>query len=161
MRLDTIIYGVLAAYIKFYHRVFWKKSAIILFVSGLIMALAIPYIHREPNDFFSKTFYFNLTSIAAMLLLPFADSIKKFKTSIGKIVIHISLISYSMYLINLALVVQVITKNFPILNPTDGLIKYFIFWIIVIVSSSMLYHYFELPMMRLRDKKLLSSAFNK
>lgn len=152
MRLDTIIYGVLAAYIKYYHKAFWNKSKRGLFIFGLILVLVIPYIPREPNDFFSKTLYFNLTTISAMLLLPLADSIKTFKTKIGKGFTHISLISYSMYLINLGLVAQVIMKHFPIQNPIDGIIKYIIYWVIVIISSTLLYKYFERPIMNLRDK---------
>ncbi len=153
MRLDTIIYGVFAAYIKFYYQRYWEKYAWHTFIAGMILVLALPYIPKEPNDFYAKTFYFNLTTIGAMLLLPMADSLKSYKTIVGRVVTHISLISYSMYLINLALVVQVISKNFPIQNPMDGFMKYILYWGIVLVGSTLLYRYFEKPIMDLRDKK--------
>ena len=70
-----------------------------------------------------------------------------------KIITHISLISYSMYLINLALVAQVIKKNFPVNSPTDGFIKYSIYWVIVVGVSTLIYFYYERPFMNLRDKK--------
>lgn len=153
MRLDTIIYGVLAAYIKFYYNFIWGKYSVFLFIVGLLIMLAVPYIPHEPNDFFSKTYYFSIISIAAMLMLPYADSIKSFKSYFGKIITHISLISYSMYLINLALVAQVIKKNFPVVNPTDGLTKYIIYWVIVIMVSTLIYYFYERPFMNLRDVK--------
>ncbi|MEN8225817.1 MAG: acyltransferase [Bacteroidota bacterium] len=154
MRLDTIIYGVLAAWVKFYYNSFWKKYALTFFIAGLVMTLVMPYIPREPNAFFAKTFYFNLITIGAMLLLPYADLVQSFKSNFGKIITHISLISYSMYLINLALVIQVIEKNFPVVNTIDAVVKYVIYWLIVLLVSSLMYYYFERPMMNLRDKKL-------
>ena len=154
MRLDTIIYGVLAAYIKFYHKSFWEKYRVHSFVIGVIFIFIISNFDKEPNSFFAKTFYFNCISIGAMLLLPFADSIKNYRGIIGKAISHISLISYSMYLINLGLVVQVISKNFPVINPINGFVKYTMYWLIVVICSTLLYSFFEKPIMNLRDKKL-------
>lgn len=153
MRLDTIIYGVIAAYIKHYHNNIWTKNTKILFLIGLVAALIIPNLPKSPNSFFAKTFYFNLTTISATLLLPYADSIKNFKTPFGKIITHISLISYSMYLINLALISQVIGKNFPVTTPMDGVIKYILYWLAVILGSTLLYFFFEKPIMELRERK--------
>lgn len=153
MRLDTIIYGVLAAYIKFYHQMFWEKYKVHALIIGIASILVLSRFDFVPNSFFAKTFYFNCVSIGSMLLLPFADSVKNYRGIIGKALSHISLISYSMYLINLGLVVQVITKHFQILNPTNGFLKYLLYWAIVIISSTLLYFFFEKPMMKLRDKK--------
>jgi peptidoglycan/LPS O-acetylase OafA/YrhL len=154
MRLYTVIYGVLAAYIKFYHSSIWKRFALVSFIIGLLGLVLIPNIPMEPNTFFSKTFYFSLTSIAAMLIIPFADNIKHFKWKTGKYITHISLISYSMYLINLGLGTHIIKANFPIENPQDGVIKYILFWVYLIASSTLLYYFFEKPMTSLRDKPL-------
>jgi peptidoglycan/LPS O-acetylase OafA/YrhL len=159
MRLDTIIYGVLAAYIKFYHKTFWEKYRVHSFVMGIIFIFIISNIDKEPNSFFAKTFYFNCVSIGAMLLLPFADSIKNYRGTIGRAISHISLISYSMYLINLGLVVQVISRNFPVINPINGFVKYIMYWLIVLICSTLLYSFFEKPIMNLRDKKLFSFRF--
>lgn len=156
MRLDTIIYGVLAAYIKFYYFSLWKRFTLLSFTAGVLGLLLIPNISMEPNTFFSKTFYFTLTSIAAMLIIPFADSVKDFKSKIGKSVTHISLTSYSMYLINLGLGTHIIKANFPVENPQDGAIKYILFWIYLMLSSTLLYYFFEKPMTSLRDKPLRS-----
>ncbi len=154
MRLDTIIYGVLAAFVKFYHSAFWQRAAIPACILGIVIIVATELLPKSSNDFFTKTFYFNCTSIGAMLLLPFADSVKHFNSFFGKVMTHISLISYSMYLINLALVASVITKNFPVTDPVDGFIKYPLYWIIVIIGSTLLYFGFEKPILSLRDRKI-------
>jgi len=157
MRLDTIIYGVLAAWVKHYYKGFWAKYAFPLFIAGMIIIIGIQYIPKEPNDFFTKTFYFNIVTVGAMLILPYADSVQNFRSSFGKFITHISLISYSMYLINLALVVQVIQKNFPVTDPTNGSLKYILYWAIVLIASTLLFYLFEKPMMDLRDKKFNTS----
>lgn len=153
MRLDTIVYGVLAAYIKFYHIDLWKRSRYLTFILGLVLIYTSIYIPKEPNDFYTKTFNFILPSIGAMCLIPYADSIKTARFRwVGAIVTHISKISYSMYLVNLALVVQVIMKNYRPETKTEQMYLYFVFWAVTILLSTFLYYFFERPMMRLRDK---------
>jgi len=154
MRLDAIIYGVLAAYIHFYHIKFWQKYARLFFVFGLIIIIGIGFVPMAPNDFFVKTFYFSIISFGAMCLLPAAEMTRSYKGQIGKMITHISLISYSMYLVNLGLVSQVIKKHFTPESPQEGILKYFLYWFIVIGVSSLLYAYFERPLMNLRDRKL-------
>ena len=56
---------------------------------------------------------------------------------------HISKISYSMYLINLALVAQIIDKNFSPNGGADSIIKYLLYWFSVILFSTLLYKYLK------------------
>lgn len=153
MRMDTIVYGVLAAYIKYYHGAIWKKSRFICFVMGILIIYTSIYLPKESNDFFTKTFNFVLVSIGAMLLLPYADSVKSYRVRVvGKFITHISKISYSMYLVNLALVAQVIMKNFKPENSSDQMVMYVVFWAVTIGISTVLYYCFERPIMKLRDR---------
>lgn len=153
MRLDTIVYGVLAAYIKFYYKEFWKKCRYPFFAIGfLIMYYTVTSPHPS-YAFYSRTFYFTLVSVGTMLLLPMADSVKSFRFKwIGKPVTHISKISYSMYLINLALVSSVIMKNYPPSTTNERWAMYLIFWGVTVGVSTILYYFFEKPIMKLRDR---------
>ena len=152
-RLDAINWGVLAAYIKFYHPHIFHKSRNVMFVLGLVILGANSLIPRDPNHFYFKMFSFTVTSIGAALLLAKADSIKKFKYAfIGKIVTFISLISYAMYLVNLAVVSQVIDKNFPPQTLWENAYMYVVYWVVTIVISTLLYKFYEKPLTDLRDK---------
>ncbi len=152
-RLDAIIYGVLAAYIKLYHPVFWTKSRNWAFILGLLIIYFNIFIPKEPNDFYTKTFSFSVTSLGAMLLLAKADSLKSFKISaLGKFLTYISVISYSMYLVNLGLVAQVIDKNFPPQTKIENAYMYIIYWASTLIISALIYQFFEKPIMNLRDK---------
>ncbi len=152
-RLDAIMFGVFFAWLKYYHISLFKKIAAPAFIGGLILMYTAMHISKgEPLGFYSKTFYFSCIGIGASLLLPFADSVKKFKTPIGKAVTHISLISYSMYLVNLSVVAQVIEVHFMPESKTASVLTYLAYWLVVIVLSTIIYKFFEKPVMDLRDR---------
>ena len=151
-KLDSISYGLLAAFIKNWYPKFWFKSRNITFILGIILSYTVLYLKWMPNEFVTKVFKFMLQSIGCFLLLPKFDSIKKAPPLIMRIFTHISLISYSMYLINLALVAEVMRDNFLPKTSYGAWASYGLYWIIVIVLSTIIYKYYEKPLMDLRDK---------
>jgi peptidoglycan/LPS O-acetylase OafA/YrhL len=150
--LDGIALGLLAAYIKYYNPNFWFKSRNLSFILGVIVCYIILYSNWLPNDFSTKVCKIILQSIGCFLLLPKFDSTKSAPLIITKIVTHISLISYSMYLINLAIVAEVIRDNFPPQGPRTAWAMYLIYWFAVITVSTVIYKYYEKPIMDLRDR---------
>ena len=151
-RLDGIALGLLAAFIKYWRPKFWFKSRNISFLAGIVISYVILYATWLPNDFTTKVFKIFFQSIGCFLLLPKFDSIKKAPPIITQMFTHISLISYSMYLINLALVSEIIRDNFPPRGPQTSWALYLIYWFVVITFSTLLYKYYEKPIMDLRDK---------
>jgi peptidoglycan/LPS O-acetylase OafA/YrhL len=119
-RLDGIALGLLGAFIKYWYPTIWLKSRNSSFILGLIISYVVLYSTWLPNDFSTKVFKIALEGLGCALLLPKFDSIKTAPRGITKITTHISLISYSMYLINLALVSEVIRNNFPPEGLIDG-----------------------------------------
>lgn len=157
-RLDGIAFGLLCAYIQYYHPYFWHKIRNISFVIGLIICFFVVYYPWQPNDFSTKVFKILINSIGCALLLPKFDSMKTAPPKITKVFTHISIISYSMYLINLALVSSVIRDHFAPTNPVSAWSTYLLYWVIIIVASTLLYKYYELPFLKLRDKISPKSA---
>jgi peptidoglycan/LPS O-acetylase OafA/YrhL len=151
-RLDGIALGLLAAFIKYWHPNFWFKSRNMTFVFGIILSYMILYSNWPPNDFSTKVFQILIQSFGCFLLLPKFDSIKSAPPVLTKVITHISLISYSMYLINLALVAEIMRDNFPPRGPHTAWALYGVYWFVVIVVSTLLYKYYEKPIMDLRDK---------
>lgn len=152
-RLDAILWGVIAAYIKFYHASFWSKAKNTMFIAGVVLIAIHLYLPKSPNDFYSKTFSFSVVSIAAAMLLAKADDYKQFKFPlIGKTVTFISQISYSMYLVNLALVAQVIVHNVTLDTTYEKGVFYVLYWGLTILISYVIYRFYEKPLMNLRDK---------
>ena len=151
-RLDAIMYGVLFAWISHYFPNLWSRYSEVAFFGGLILMCLVLIPEKDPNSFYAKTFYFSVTGLSAALLLPFAARPRLSKGVTGKIITHISLISYSMYLINLGLAAQLIDANADLSSPAKVLVWYFIYWIAVAFFSTLLYKYFEKPVMDLRDR---------
>lgn len=151
-RLDGIAFGLLAAFIKHWYPIVWHKSKFICFMLGVVICYVTLYTHWDVNDLSTKVFKVLLTSVGCAMLLPLFDGIKKAPLLITRIITHISLISYSMYLINLALVAEVIYVNFPANTPLTAWLSYIVYWIIVITGSTLLYKYFEKPTTNLRER---------
>lgn len=153
VRLDTIIYGVLAAYIAYYYRDFWYRTRWISFSLGMLLLIVVMYVPHPIDQLYGKVFYFTVLSIGAMLLLPMASALRKNPLGwIGEGISYVSKISYAMYLVNLALVAEVILKNFPPSTIGEHWFAWIGFWIATIIFASVLYYFYEKPMMQLRDK---------
>ena len=153
-RLDSIGYGLFFAWLFFYYSNLWRKIKLPAFLLGITLIVFLINFKMDSNTIYKQTIYFSLVPFAVMLLLPMAESYKKAKGLIPYAIQHISKISYSMYLINLALVAEVIRDNFTPTGGIDGIVKYLLYWIIVVFVSSILFKYFEKPIMTLRDKKI-------
>jgi len=158
-RLDGIAFGLFAAFVKHYYPKIWFKSRNITFITGLIISYVILYSTWLPNDFSTKVFKLSVQSLGCFLLLPKFDSIKTAPRLLTRAITHISLISYSMYLINLALVAEVIRDNFPPHGPKTAWFMFGVYWFVVVIVSTLLYKYYEKPMMDLRDKIKKKSQF--
>lgn len=162
-RLDSLMFGVIGAYTQYYYHTIWIKAKLPLFISGIalfiipkcLVLLSIVTI----NSFYMCVLSFSVTSLATLLLLPYLSNLKTGSGVLYKGITVFSLISYSMYLLNLTIVQEIIIKD---IIPWDGLSgikyltvisKYFVYWILTIIGSIIMYKYYEIPLTRLRDKK--------
>lgn len=155
-RIDSIAFGLFGAWVFYYYPLFWHKIKWIAFSVALIINYILFNYHPGFGSIYVQILQLSLSPLEAMLFLPLAETIRYSFGFIGKIITHISKISYSMYLINLGLVAEVIQVNFPPNTPQQGLFTFFAFVAIVIVFSSLLYKFYEKPIMDLRDRKGIS-----
>lgn len=155
-RLDTIGFGLLGAYIHWYHNDFWKKSKNIFFILGLIALIFLTTVTKQ-DMLFLKTYYFSLIGLSILLLLPKIESIKNEKIPF-KPFQFVSKISYSMYLIHLPLI-QITSKVFSFSNKYEAILIYIIFWIFLLLLSYLVYRFYERPLMNLRDSSRITKFF--
>lgn len=161
-RLDSIIYGVIGAYFYIYHfNNIWKKYKIQFLFIGLflfVITKLLGFLDLKPiTGLYNCVFSFSTTAIATLMIIPFLSQKKNGKGFSYKFITTISLISYSIYLLHLSII------QFWIINKIDWcifelnstilmFIKYSLFWFLTMVFSILLYKYFEVPMMNLRNK---------
>lgn len=151
-RLDGIALGLLAALLSNKFPYWWRKYRYMAMVTGLVIVYTVLYTTWPANEFTTKVFKTIIQSFGCFLMLPFFDGWRNAPVFLLKPVTHISLISYSMYLLNLGLISSVITTNFIAENKVQAWLLYGVYWFLVIVLSTLLYKYYEKPMMDLREK---------
>ena len=159
LRLDSILVGVFFSWLNYYYRSFFTKGRYYFLLAGLCLTSCASYIYYHDiyqsaaAGFFSKTLYFTLTDIGLALLLPAALHFRiKSPGPISKAVTHISLISYSIYLIHQSVILKFLT----LFGNPDSLLSSILFCMaylgLTLIASSLLYTYFELPVTNLREK---------
>lgn len=174
LRLDTLMVGVLAAYFHLYYPGKWVKYAKPCFIAGLIMLVPLSaWMHLDviiapgKAHFLSKTLLFNFLSIAIALCMPYMSQIKTASSKwVGRVVTHISLVSYSLYLIHIIVIhifltglyVSASKLNVPWINTTA--VRYAGSWIVCIIAASIMYRYFEKPFTNLRERFRLNPETN-
>lgn len=147
-RLDSIAYGLIAAWIMYYYEDFWLRNKRMSVILGVVLFLFLVFFHQSNNTVYKQVFFYSLTPISVLLVFPLFSEIKTGKGRVSKWIVFISKISYSMYLVNF-LVQLIISDNFS----TPAVLNYFIYWISVITISFFIYKYYEFPIMKLRDRK--------
>jgi peptidoglycan/LPS O-acetylase OafA/YrhL len=152
-RLDSIGFGVLAAWVRFYWPVIWKKVAIPSFIFGILLFASVLYIPFEINTFYTNIVFYHITPLSVAFLLPLLDRIKDVKSFAGKAITYVSILSYAIYLFNL-LVIQIINKHFKDGLFENGIYNYLLYWLIVIVLSYALFILIENPIVKNGNKIL-------
>ena len=150
-RLDSIAFGILAAYLFRWHANVWMKYKIPFFILGIIINYYLLYSDFTVNTTWVKVFNPLILSIGCALLLPLLNSIKSGPKLLARVITYISLASYSMYLLNMP-AASILTRHFPPRNAFEAWTLYFVYWFVTIACSVLLYKYFEKPVMDIRDR---------
>jgi peptidoglycan/LPS O-acetylase OafA/YrhL len=160
-RLDSLMFGVLGAHLCLYHADKWHRSANAAFIAGIALLLFDKafYLHTQ-SMLYLNYFSLTLTAVGTLLLLPRLSALRRDGGWVVRGITCISLISYSMYLLNytpvqqfiLPLVMRHVMEVLWRFNDYTLLIKYTIYWLLTLGCSTMLYRYFERPMTALRER---------
>lgn len=154
-RLDAIGYGVLVAYFNYYHPNALRKHknkllALGVLLSGLSVAIFSHSLLTSLETFFNKTFLFAMTSLGFALTLPWFKELRASHRATIGLVSHISIASYSMYLIHWSFVLPLLQNYSPVRIP--WLVNYVLFFVLTFVLSTAVYNYYERPLTGLREK---------
>ncbi len=158
-RIDAIYYGVLAAYISLTAPKLWHFNPLIYAFCGLILFVgvhfSVSYFGWYIQDFslFWNVFYLPICSISIAFFLPLLANWKIQKGKWPKMISHISIVSYSMYLLHYSVILQLMRYFWPIepLSFYEKLVYALLYLGITIIASTVLYKLYEKPMMNLRD----------
>ena len=162
LRLDSIAYGVLIAWLfNFKKSIFDKLNNIKWGLFGLLFLIFFRWYQlldeNSFNYYFSKNIYFTISPFLLSLAIPFFFYLKPPNRKLLKIITYVSLISYSLYLVNMSVLQNLFINkiNFEVITNNTSLIwaiKFSIFWIGTFLTSIFMYKYIECPFMKLRKK---------
>jgi peptidoglycan/LPS O-acetylase OafA/YrhL len=103
-----------------------------------------------------NTFFTTALSIAIAFIIPYLSLLKSFKYKIvAKIVTAISIISYSLYLINNGVVGKMfwdLSNKGEGWSVTMATSMYILYWVVSLGLSTLIFVFFEKPMTDLRNK---------
>ena len=157
-RFDSLMWGILGAYIKYYYAKSWTKQR--TFISGigilLISIVAICFYKISRNESIgARVFLFSLTSASIFCFLPVLDHWKKTTLkAFGVIITSISTLSYSLYLCHLSFF-RVMSKYANEIGEHNLIlsITFLLIWLTLCFTISFFtYKYFEYPIMNLRER---------
>ncbi len=161
-RLDSLMYGVLGAlFAVFYHERWMIRNELKLIIGIAILVINKAFApgQNEMLGFYQSVFFLSLNSIGTLLMLPFLSNYKTGQGFIFKMVTYLSLISYSLYLINLTpmqdyimpFINNHIIKNMVNVQMVKN-IDLLLYLPISIFGSIYLYKFIESPILKYRDK---------
>lgn len=160
-RLDAIFIGVLFSWVSLNFSKFWRSSQLFFAIVGFFLMVflfaGVGYFHLTYENYpvFWNVFYLPLTSITFAFFLPILSNWKTFHWSlIERVIVLISVISYSIYLLHYGIILQLMKHYFPTENiPINTLHLYTIVYLLItFFSSYCCYRFYEKPMTDLRDK---------
>jgi peptidoglycan/LPS O-acetylase OafA/YrhL len=168
-QLDSIMFGVLGAYLAIFHTHHWRKHAKLLFSIGCVLFLIRKYVLFEfipLTHLFGTVFSFPMVSISVLLMLPLLSQWKPEGGFIVRQITWVSLISYSLYLVHLSLVQTWILSALPFPENHQNLsylpfLKYALYWCLSLGLALLQYRCIEQPAMLLREKWLHHLSRNK
>lgn len=164
-RLDSIMYGVLGSFLAYYYPKIWQnKLLILLSVAGLVVLWYSKFKMYNSLDVNNSVFSYTMKSLGVFLLMPLLANLKSGPAFLVKPITYFSLISYSMYLVNLNVVAIAIIKNSihgyygdKYVATSTWYVDFGLYWLITILISVLMYKFIEIPFMNMRDRKKLKA----
>lgn len=156
-RLDAILIGVFAAYLMYYFPKIWEKIDISWLLTGLFALYFLKFFNRSNTSYYFAVLLPFIKAICVGMMLPVMQRWKQIPHRFWTWITAISLISYSMYLVNRTIVIDILFK-FALHDNLKSkheltqtwFLEYILFWVVTCVLSYLLYRFVEKPFMRLR-----------
>ncbi len=159
-RIDAVLFGVLAAWIRFNYEEFWKKYTMQFTFLGigifcfLLFGITSSNLRIEQSPFFWNVVYLPLTSFGFSCFFPFFSNWKTSNSWLKFPVEFTSKISYSIYLLHYSVILQLL-KYFvdtTVLSTIEKHLFTFCYLVITFLMAYILYRFYEKPILNWRDK---------
>jgi len=149
-RFDSPFYGLLLAWVRYYYPNIFQKMAI----PGLVLAICFYlwyYLFTPVAGTVGKDIVYLITSpLSYALLLPILMRWKRMPAWISYPFTWISMLSYSMYLINMLLISYLV--HYISYANYNAIFVWLMYWIVLFVFSWIFYSFYEIKVQTQFDK---------
>ena len=159
-RIDSIYMGFLVVFVTRKYPEIMKKSKKHLLIAGVLIFMLLHlfiYVFNllpETNLGFYVFVYLQTVILSLALLFPYFSTLN-YSGIFLKPVKFVSVNSYAIYLVNYSIVLLGMQEIFEVSTKSisQKISLIFLFLSITIIFSNIIYRYFELPILKYRDKK--------
>lgn len=157
-RLDAIMFGVLGAIVSLLSPNFWKSNLkYVMLVLAVVLFFAFKSTLILGSTAFEMTIRGSLYSFSVLLCLPYLSNLHIAPNRLTNIITFTSVVSYSLYLVNLNVVANFIIKlgvlggeKFEASTNPNWPIYFGLFWVLTFVIGFLNYRLIEVPFLKLR-----------
>ena len=150
-QLDGLIYGVLAAWVFRFYKDHFVSGKLKYFVSGIVAIIAWYILYRlMPHNPYIKIFWFSFTSFGFSAMIPYMYYFDIGLKPLKAIITHVALLSYSCSLIYLTMIQQTTLILYMPDTFFTGTINFIGYISIVLLLSTLMYNFFERPILLMR-----------
>lgn len=150
-RWDSIYVGVLAAWVCREFPVFWRRSRWWMFGLAMLLYVIVEIVDGAKYGFYSVVIMPILVPLVVGMALPVLDSWRSAKGWCGNAITAVSILSYSMFMVNL-IMAEIIACQLTSFADAHGCLAYLLFWAMVLTGTAALYYAVERPAMLIRQK---------
>jgi peptidoglycan/LPS O-acetylase OafA/YrhL len=151
-RLDSIMMGMLFAWLAYYFNRLFKQQRYTLLILGITINLLNRTFNAGLDTTFSEAFFLSINGLSMAMMLPFFAHWKTATGWLAKFITYISVISYAMYLVHFSLVLNPMYRFLDFGNNPVTWWYFVLFIVATFFLSHLLYKFYEKPMMDLRSK---------
>lgn len=157
-RLDAIMFGVLGAIISLLSPNFWKSNLkYVMLLIAVILFFSFKSTLILGSTPFEMTIRGSLYSFSVLLCLPYLSNLQIAPNRLTNIITFTSVVSYSLYLVNLNVVANFIIKlgvlggeKFDASTNPNWPVYFGLFWVLTFVIGFLNYRFIEVPFLKLR-----------
>ena len=156
-RLDSLMIGVLGAYVnKNYHKAWRQYANFGLVIAVILFLLDRCWLLLWPSQTYLNYWMLSLNPLMVLCCFPYITALKCRSKMLVRLVTYISMVSYPLYLIHGTIVRNIVTKEeISLLNLSPmmgGWFSYIVYWLISIFLAFVIHEVFEKPMTAMRDR---------
>ncbi len=158
-RLDTIGFGMLAAWMRTGWALQWRRLRGGAFLLGLVALVVNARSYGNDALYYSATFFFTTNAVSMVLLLPLLSTWEKVPRG-GSIIVFLSTVSYALYLVHLP-VRSLYGHLYEEQHPLVGVSLLAAYVVLCIAVSWLVYRFWERRFMAWREplsRKLIPSS---